>query len=588
MRNPLHTPFAAIFQNEVLLNSKRVAPYAMMLLFAAHAVLWWGWSAAATYGWAINSDYNIVRNFGGFLIAWGLPLFNALIMGDPVIRDFDRRVDPLIFSKPLSRASYLLGKFCANFFVLVCCMAVFMLTSLASQWFPTTRLAVLPARVFPYFKHFFLLIVISQLLLAAIFFTLATLKRNAKIAYGAAVAFYPLFIAYGVFVLSNLPLSWRGVFDPLVFSAFQIPNNKWTDPKWVNELVITYSPALLANRAIVVAIAGILLTILYRRFSITEADSREKFAILNLSNAASVARVDPEFVSPALREAIRSLDAEAGVRQIVQVPEVALENKGARANLRKLIAATVLELNLLRHERSLMALVPLAILISFLALPFSITIPGASHSAVFAGSSARGLLLFSLGVIVFYIGETMHRDREIRVEPVLWSTPALNNILLLSKFVSVLLVSLMLLVLAGLTAMLTQFLRGQTPIEVSTYLITYTLILAPSLAFMGAACIALNVLLRDKYLCYAVTIALGSTLFYLYSQGFNHWLYNPVLFGLWTETDLSSWSGLSRILGLRVYCLALAGLSLVLAHVCFARKATRRWVTSRRRSAKSS
>lgn len=588
MKNPLQTPFVAIFQNEVLLNSKRVAPYALMILFAGHALLWWGWSAAATNGWAINSDYNIVRNFGGFSFVWGLPLFNALIMGDPVIRDFDRRLDPLIFSKPVGRASYLLAKFCANFFVLVCCMSVFMLTSLATQWFPTTRLAVLPVRVFPYFKHFFLIIVISHLFLAAIFFTLATLKRNAKIAYGAAVAFYPLYIALGFFLLSNLPLSWRGAFDPMIFSAFQIPNEKWKDPQWVNEFVVAYSPALLANRAIVVALAGILLTILYRRFSITEADSREKFAILDLSGAASIARVDPEFVAPTRGHAIQSVDAETRARHIIQVPDVALENKGATANLRKLVAATTLELNLLRHERGLMALVPLSMFISFLTLPFSITSPGASHSAVFAGSSARGLLLFLLGVIVFYIGEAMHRDREIRVEPVLWSTPASNYVLLLSRFVSVLLVAAMLLVLAGLTAMLTQFLRGQTPIEISTYLITYTLILVPSLAFTAAAGVALNVLLRDKYLCYAVTIALGSTLFYLYSQGFNHWLYNPVLYGLWTETDLGSWGGLSRIIGLRAYCLAIAGLSLVLAHVFFARRSTRRSMTSRRRSAQSS
>src|SRR5688572_9379269 len=202
MRNPLHTPFTAIFQNELILNSKRVAPYAMMFLFAANAFLWWGWSAAATYGWAINNDYNIVRNLGGFMLAWGLPLFNALIMGDPVIRDFKTGIDSLIFSKPVSRATYLLAKFSANFLVLVGCMSVFMLTSLASQWFPTTRLAVLPVRVLPYFKHFFLLVVISQLFLAAIFFTLATLKRNAKFAYGAAVAFYPLYIAFGFLVLS--------------------------------------------------------------------------------------------------------------------------------------------------------------------------------------------------------------------------------------------------------------------------------------------------------------------------------------------------------------------------------------------------
>jgi hypothetical protein len=40
MRNPLHTPFVTVFQNEVLLNSKRVARYALMILFTANAVLW--------------------------------------------------------------------------------------------------------------------------------------------------------------------------------------------------------------------------------------------------------------------------------------------------------------------------------------------------------------------------------------------------------------------------------------------------------------------------------------------------------------------------------------------------------------------
>ena len=33
MRNPFHTPFVTVFQNEVLLNSKRVAPYALTILF---------------------------------------------------------------------------------------------------------------------------------------------------------------------------------------------------------------------------------------------------------------------------------------------------------------------------------------------------------------------------------------------------------------------------------------------------------------------------------------------------------------------------------------------------------------------------
>ena len=50
----------------------------------------------------------------------------------------------------------------------------------------------------------------------------------------------------------------------------------------------------------------------------------------------------------------------------------------------------------------------------------------------------------------------------------------------------------------------------------------------------------LNVLLRDKYFAYAVSIGLGGALFYLYSIGQNHWLYNPLAYRLWSYADLTS------------------------------------------------
>ena len=567
MRNPAQTEFAAIFQYEVILNSKRVAPYALILLFAGNAILWWGWSAASTYGWATNGDFNIVRNFQGFSFILGLPLFNALIMGDPVIRDFSARIDSLIFSKPVSRASYLLGKFCANFFVFVCCMAAFMLTSLLLQWVPLPRLVVFPVRVVPYFKHFFLIPVISHLLLGAVFFTVATLKRNAKFAYAAAVAFYPLYFAYQLLFLRNLPPDWRVVLDPMLLSTFNIPRDRWDDADWVNQIVISYSSGMIVNRALVVILVALIFMFLYLRFTTTEKDnSSGEHLTLNLSTPAETVRVLPAPVE-------RHFQEVEVARPKVSIPAVALVNKGARANLRKLVAATMVELTLLRHERSLIVLLPLTLLIAFLSLPFSIsTAADISTSAMFAGSSVRGLTLFLLGMIVFYVGEAMHRDREVRIDSALWATPTHNNVLLLSKFFAVLLVSVLLMTLAGVTAMLTQFVRGQTPIDVLSYLLIYTVILAPSLIFMASASLALNVLLRDKYLCYAITIAIGAALFYLYSQGLNHWLYNPILHGLWTESDFASSERVSYLTLLRMYCVGIAVACLVLAHVFFTRK----------------
>jgi hypothetical protein len=57
--------------------------------------------------------------------------------------------------------------------------------------------------------------------------------------------------------------------------------------------------------------------------------------------------------------------------------------------------------------------------------------------------------------------------------------------------------------------------KGKTPVEISTFL------------------------LREKYFAYAVSIATGVGLLYLYNLGYNHWLYNPALYQLWTYSDLN-------------------------------------------------
>src|SRR5437016_11132127 len=203
MINPFHTRVGVTFLNEVLINAKRVAPYVLMVLFSANAIFWWHGGPAIELGWATNSDFYIARVLKAFSFLLGLPIFNAVIMGDAVIRDFRLGLVPLVFSKPVTRAQYLLGKFFGSFFVLVCCQAAFPVTQLVLQAFRTSQMVVQPVRVFPYFKHFFFFVVITHLVLAAFYFTVGTLTRNSKIVYGLAACFYPLYISYGIFLLKS-------------------------------------------------------------------------------------------------------------------------------------------------------------------------------------------------------------------------------------------------------------------------------------------------------------------------------------------------------------------------------------------------
>jgi ABC-type transport system involved in multi-copper enzyme maturation permease subunit len=569
MTNPFRTPFAAIFTNEVLLNTKRVAPYVLMALFAANYVLWWGWGPAVANGWATNSDFYIRRNISAFCILLGLPIFTAIIMGDVVVRDFRLGVDPLIFSKPIGRASYLLGKFLGNFFVLVCCQSAFAITGFLLQWVPFSGMVVLPVRVVPYFKHFFIVVVISHLALAAIYFTAGTLSRNAKVVFGLAACFYPAYIAYQVLVLTQMPQIFNIFLDPFGFNvgAGEFWKNPWRlSADFLNNVVVTYSVGEYLNRAVDIIFSALLLFVVYLRFRVDPQETTsEQFTKLTLVEApAMIAYSAPS--SGLFDLAFGSSET----RDRVVIPKVT-SARGPRATLFKIIQATGVEFRLLRTERSLLVLIVLAIVLSFLSVPFSRIATEISYSVTSASNTANMLLLFLTGVSVFYIGEAMHRDRELKIEPVLWSTPAPNSVLLLSKWLAMTLLALALVVLGSVTTIVTQFVRGHTPVDLSAYVVICGVVVVPGVIFITALVVTLNVLLRNKHVTYVVAVGIGAGLIYLYNLGYNHWLYNPLLYKLWHYTNLTTATTLAQ----RLYCLAVAAACLAVAHVLFERKSGR-------------
>jgi ABC-2 type transport system permease protein len=570
MKSPLSSPFSAVFRNELLLNSKRVAPYVVAALCAGNAVLWWGWGPAAGRGVAVNSDLFI----GGALPPYSflfLPLYTALFMADPGIRDFRTGIDPLIFSKPLTRAEYLLGKFFGNFFVLMCCQAAFVVTLFVLQWVPKQGVTTLHETKFlAYPKHFLMFVAISHMFLAAVYFTVGTLTRNAKIVYGLGVAFYPIYISYQTILLSSLPWRWKLAFDPLVMNrggsgeAFGPAMMRRHAPELLNQVVIVYDTDLIINRVVMILLTAICLTILHRLFTTTERSGKaEHLSLLNLSTA-------PEGVyhsDPATQFERLDYKTETSVASVA-IPEVVPVNDGLRTSISKLIAALGVEFRLLRAERSFVVVMPLAIFLSVLEVAFYNLPPDVSHSAAYATNTAKLLLLFLIGIAVFYTGEAMHRDREVKIEPVIWSTPVSNSVLLLSKYLATIVLTFSLLAAVGVIAVVIQFVRGHTPVDLTAYWLVYGVVLVPGIIFVTALVVTLNALLRNKYLAYVVAVGTGLGFFYLYSVGYNHWLYNPLLYQLWHYPDLTS----ARILSYRLYYLVLAAACLALAHLLFERR----------------
>ena len=112
MRNPARTPFAAIFQNEVLLNSKRVAPYALMAFCSARqclAVVGLGTSHRIGLGHKQRLLHR--RRPPGLLFLIGTSSLHRLYHGGPGDQGFPRWASTRSFFQSLSaRAAVSSGK----------------------------------------------------------------------------------------------------------------------------------------------------------------------------------------------------------------------------------------------------------------------------------------------------------------------------------------------------------------------------------------------------------------------------------------------------------------------------------------------
>ncbi|HEY9282545.1 MAG TPA: ABC transporter permease subunit, partial [Pyrinomonadaceae bacterium] len=292
--------FAAVFRAELLFNRRRVAPYVMAALFSANALLWWGWGAAVYYGWAVNSDYYIVRCLTGFCFMT-TPFFVALLMADPVVRDYRTGVDPLIFSKPLSRAEYLLGKFVGNYLVLLACQSCFALTLLALQGFTRGGMIAQPARLTPYCKHFLFFVAAPSLLLAAVCFAVGTLSRSVRLVYGLVTSLYVLYMGLQV-AARGLPRRWRVLPDPLLMNVYP-GNPRAHSADYFNSLAVGYDADMLFNRALLLLATLACLASLYARFSTTERRqtraARDSVTTLDLADDADwLSGAASETVSP--------------------------------------------------------------------------------------------------------------------------------------------------------------------------------------------------------------------------------------------------------------------------------------------------
>jgi ABC-2 type transport system permease protein len=531
---------------ELLFNAKRPAAWAVALLASANAVLWWCAGPAAERGWATNSDLYVARLSVGFAFLTA-PFLTATLMGDVVARDVRVGVAPLLLASPLGRAEYVLGKFAGNLAALALAFAAFAATGLALQAVPLEGSVVLPWRVGPFASHFAMFVLVPHAALGALCLAIGTMTRSAKVVYASVTGLYVAYVGAQILVLRSLPPDWRVALDPLATRWLDL-TTRGLGADAFNALSVTYGPALVVNRAALVGVTVVCLAAAIRWVSL-HGDGTD---------------------SPPSRPLALTPRAAERERHVPRNPRW-------RAPL--FAVAVGVELRLLAAERPLFVVVPVAAVFSGAFAGSFGTAFGAPLlplSSIYAANSAQALLWLLSCVAAFTIGELVHRDRAARVEPLVFAAPASNAVLIGSKYAAVLAFAAGIAALTAATAVVTQVAREAASIEVGPYLVVYASILMPGVAVVTAAALAAHVLARDRLLGHAIAIGIGGAMLYVFYLGYTNWLYNPVLYGLWSYSDMTGLAPYSRGLALHhVYWGAIAAGCLAIAVVALPRRSRR-------------
>lgn len=223
---------------------------------------------------AVNSPWLVMEAFGILsliaLIAAGVFTANA------VLRDEDHQMSEIIFTTPVGKLPYLLGRFGGAFLATLTVVAfsgLGMAAGMFMPWLPPERIAALDLR--PYLAAFGVITVPNVLFATALLFTVAVLTRNAIATYAASVALYVLYFVCAALTDSPLMAGAKpgggggalpSLLDPFALTSFFDLTRYWTAAE-KNTRFIPFAGMLLLNRLLWIAAALGLLTIAWRKLT---------------------------------------------------------------------------------------------------------------------------------------------------------------------------------------------------------------------------------------------------------------------------------------------------------------------------------
>jgi ABC-type transport system involved in multi-copper enzyme maturation permease subunit len=436
---------------------------------------------------------SVIASQLGVLSMLSMLLVTVFIAG-AVLRDSETGIADLLYATPLRKADYLTGRFLAGF---AACLLIFIAITVAMMLAPSLssagpeRLGAFSFR--PYAWSFGVLVVPNLLFVAALLMLLAATTRSMIMVYAGVVAFIVLWAMAAALGAGSGSVGGGGSMSVLLdpFGVRVLAQlTRYFSAAQLNAELPPLSGLLLANRLLWTGVALAMFGATLVLFKPQRAGTaRRRFGKAPVQAGADTAPV-PVKRAHGVRRIAASFDASTAAFQTWHL--LCFEVRGVMRSLPFLVMLLLAVANFIaNHTIGGMR---------FDSVPYPLT---RLMLEDLAGSINAVLFL----VLLFYSGELVHRDRQLKVADVSDAAPLPGWAQLLAKAGALAAVVLVFLSAGVLVAIAMQLLKGGAPLEPGLYL-QGTLINAAGFILAGLALLALQSLANNKYAGYLLGAAL--------------------------------------------------------------------------------
>lgn len=433
-----------------------------------------------SYGNVFKNAPYVIFNLSGTMSLLGLLIITSFVSAT-ALRNQQYQFSELVFTKPISKSSYLLG---GLFGSLLVCIVPFLGISLGvllgsiSPWIDAARVG--ENTLWPHIAALLQITIPNIIIGGLIIYAIALFTRNSMATYIGSIAILVLYIISGNFT-SDLDNEWIGILsDPFGLETLRVYTKYFTVAER-NSVVLWMGDKLIINRLLWMSIAGAIFFVAYKHYSFQVSDKKTSNKKVKPENElAPVERSNSAQYIPRYSAIAQLLNKTKGeIQSIIRTPAFIILTLVGVLNLGSALATAT-------------------DFYGVAAFPVTYIVLDLIKGSFF---------LFSIAILTFYSGALVWKEREAKMDEIYDALPYPSWINFTSKLLALLLIMFILNTIAMGESVIGQALMGYTNFEWKLYFVDLWGLSMLGYFNLAVIAILMQVITNNKYVGYFAFIA---------------------------------------------------------------------------------